>query len=796
MKAPMRTLLALLLALQAWPASAAQLSRSVTQVPASLALPVAPVLPAVGASLQLPGAAAAGAVALPGSVQLAAPALALPAAAVPQSAPLLPAQAAGLALPSARAFAPAPAPNAAVGASESLRTLASELDRAGAAGAGRLSAHAFDGLAPLLDGSEPGDGSGGWSPKLPPGAKRVSVDEVNNSADIDRLIPYGTNSHELIAALKRAVTRMAPYRVYTYLDSAGKRFAAIDISQHPGLIDNFPEQHSHEIKLIKKIQLWNKDLQLVVREDGKTPDLVLGGTITELKSLIGDHVDFRFLLNKANTQVYEHASRHGLGHGAAVIDLTEQTAVPTAQLERTLTDWQARPAGEVLYHKTTLTFAAGRAAAAPELKRQVETLLKQRAGEEPVRYRFIENGHGKGAEFAVELTGTAAAVTAQAAKVAALSYASRTERTRKSPVFLDKVFVFAGLDLKVFVRQEDGSYKASDPTAMPLDARGARKPATAKEVRSLQLLLKKGRLGETERRLHGLEESPAGQPHHPVAQLRRSVEGERLLGRLSKLVGRSDLNGALSAWQSFKKSHGDEAQELEPRVREVLPLVDAPKGAAAPEAEPERFLRELEEPAKLLAGAGVDGTITVYGSARLEPGSKYYEMARKFGGFAARFGGGKIAIVTGGGPGIMEAANRGAFENGGPSVGYNIKLPHEQGENPYLTKGLSYEFEYFATRKIHLRRNSLALVYFPGGFGTLDELFEVLTLMQTGKIPKVPIVLVGEKQHWGELIDFNHLVREKLISQADLDLFKFAESADQAWRLIAEARRGAAKQQP
>jgi uncharacterized protein (TIGR00730 family) len=795
MKASLSRLLALLLALQPLSASAAQIASSVPQLPVTLALPTSPTLPPSGAALQLP--AGAGAFSLPGAAQLAAPSLSLPSAAtLPLSAvPMLPAQAAGLLLPGSGVPAAA-SPNgaaAALGVSDSLHAFAAGLDKAGPAGgegSARLSGAFFDGQHPL--GSDDSGASG--TPKLPPGAKQVSVDEIKTPSDVDRLIPSGVNSQDLIVLLKRAVPRMAPYSVYTYQDAAGRKFVAIDISRHPGLIDNFPEQHSHEIALIKKIQLWNKDLQLVVREDGKTPDLVLGGTMTELKSLIGSHVDVPFLVNKANTQIYEHAQRHGLGHGAAVLDLTEKTSVPVAEIERQLNEWQARTDGEVLYTKTTLTFTAGRNAAVAEIKRQLERALAPKPGEpKVVQHRFYDSGRGHGAEFSLELTGLASNVNALAAKVGRQAAGSRTDRIRKSPVYLDRVFVFAGVELKAFVRQADGAYRAADPATMPLDARGTRRPASPKAVRAVQMLVKQGRLNEAERRLHDLEENPVGETHHPVAQARRGLEGERLLGRLSKLVGRARLDEALTAWQSFVKAHGEEARALEPRVREVLPLVDAPKTQAAPEAEPERFLRELEEPTKQLAAAGVEATVTVYGSARLEPGSRYYEEARKFGGFVARFGGGKIGVISGGGPGIMEAANRGAFEAGGPSIGYNIKLPHEQNPNPYLTKGLSYDFEYFATRKIHLRRSAMALVYFPGGFGTLDELFEVLTLMQTGKMPKVPIVLVGEKQHWGELLDFNHLVRQKLISQKDLDLFKFAETAADAWRIIAESRRAAAK---
>ncbi len=132
----------------------------------------------------------------------------------------------------------------------------------------------------------------------------------------------------------------------------------------------------------------------------------------------------------------------------------------------------------------------------------------------------------------------------------------------------------------------------------------------------------------------------------------------------------------------------------------------------------------------------------------------------------------------------MKAANQGAFEAGGPSVGYNIILDKEQGLNKYATPGLDFEFENFSTRKMALRHGSVGLVYFPGGFGTMDELFEVLTLMQTRKMPRVPIVLVGERAYWDKILDFDEFARMGLISSGDLSLFHFADAARSAWNAI------------
>jgi uncharacterized protein (TIGR00730 family) len=164
--------------------------------------------------------------------------------------------------------------------------------------------------------------------------------------------------------------------------------------------------------------------------------------------------------------------------------------------------------------------------------------------------------------------------------------------------------------------------------------------------------------------------------------------------------------------------------------------------------------------------------------------SRYYEIAREFGrivGLSNNVSGEKHRVImTGGGPGIMEAANRGAFDAGAQSVGLNIVLPHEQYPNPYITPGLCFSFHYFAIRKLHFLMRAKALVAFPGGFGTLDELFEVLTLVQTRKIAPMPVVLAGES-YWRRAVDFDFLVDEGVIDQEDRELFFFAETAQEIW---------------
>jgi uncharacterized protein (TIGR00730 family) len=167
--------------------------------------------------------------------------------------------------------------------------------------------------------------------------------------------------------------------------------------------------------------------------------------------------------------------------------------------------------------------------------------------------------------------------------------------------------------------------------------------------------------------------------------------------------------------------------------------------------------------------------------------SHYYETARAFGRLVSEYNRtvhhDHTVVMTGGGPGIMEAANRGAFDVGAKSVGLNITLPHEQFPNPYVSTELCFSFHYFALRKLHFLLRAKALVAFPGGFGTLDELFEVLTLIQTRKIKPIPVVLVGES-YWRRIVDFDALVDEGVIDIEDRDLFWFAETAQDIWNDI------------
>ncbi|MDM0113207.1 TIGR00730 family Rossman fold protein [Variovorax sp. J22R133] len=199
--------------------------------------------------------------------------------------------------------------------------------------------------------------------------------------------------------------------------------------------------------------------------------------------------------------------------------------------------------------------------------------------------------------------------------------------------------------------------------------------------------------------------------------------------------------------------------------------------------------RSSEEAGALLAQAEAAGdTVAAERWRRLARGTHYYEQARAFGKLVAAYSNDKepedkLFVCTGGGPGIMQAANRGAYEAGGLSVGLAIALPMEEAANPYVTPALSFKFHYFAIRKMHFMMRAKALVAFPGGFGTLDELFEVVTLVQTRKAKQVPIVLFGS-DYWRRLIDFEFLAEEGVISPEDIKLFEYVDTPQDAWDAI------------
>jgi uncharacterized protein (TIGR00730 family) len=205
--------------------------------------------------------------------------------------------------------------------------------------------------------------------------------------------------------------------------------------------------------------------------------------------------------------------------------------------------------------------------------------------------------------------------------------------------------------------------------------------------------------------------------------------------------------------------------------------------------EPAAARRRVEELRAAVAHAGDEPDLAraLAIAERVLAKSAYYDVAREFARLVSTWNraayGPDLVIATGGGPGIMEAANRGAFDVGANSVGLNIDLPHEQYPNPYVTPDLCFQFRYFAIRKLHFLLRAKALVAFPGGYGTFDELFEILTLVQTRKIEPIPVVLVGEK-FWRSAVDFDFLVAEGVIAAEDLKLFWFAETAVDIWNGI------------
>ncbi len=263
------------------------------------------------------------------------------------------------------------------------------------------------------------------------------------------------------------------------------------------------------------------------------------------------------------------------------------------------------------------------------------------------------------------------------------------------------------------------------------------------------------------------------------------------------------------AWAELHAHANSEALEADSNR---LAFVD-PEFLLRRETRGIRFQLEMLKPDLEQASYGIENTVVVFGSARFpapevasaalkladENGdaqaqalarrhvrnARYYDQARLFARLVADYSqtrplAEQLFICTGGGPGIMEAANRGAHELGQPNVGLSIALPREEGSNPYVSPSLSFKFHYFALRKMHFMMRAKALVAFPGGFGTLDELFEVITLVQTKKAEPVPIILFGS-DYWRRLIDFDVLIEEGAISPEDLNLFKYVDDPESAW---------------
>lgn len=235
---------------------------------------------------------------------------------------------------------------------------------------------------------------------------------------------------------------------------------------------------------------------------------------------------------------------------------------------------------------------------------------------------------------------------------------------------------------------------------------------------------------------------------------------------------------------------------------------DDPDFLCRPETRPIRLQLELLKPEMMLEEAGIVSTTVLFGGARIaEPGkdpwaaknetqrkslkasSKYYDEARKYARLASEASKKtdftEYVVVTGGGPGVMEAGSRGALDVGAPNIALNIVLPHEQAPNEYVTPEFSFNFHYFAVRKMHFLMRASSVAVFPGGFGTLDEFFETLTLIQTGRMEKVPVLLFG-KNFWERVINLEALAEEGTISPDDTDLFTVVDSAEEGWGVVSE----------
>ncbi|MEM1040328.1 MAG: LOG family protein [Pseudomonadota bacterium] len=251
------------------------------------------------------------------------------------------------------------------------------------------------------------------------------------------------------------------------------------------------------------------------------------------------------------------------------------------------------------------------------------------------------------------------------------------------------------------------------------------------------------------------------------------------------------------------KSVPDTPQTRSPAYRLAF---DDPDFLCRPETRPIRLQLELLKPEMMLEEAGIVSTTVLFGGARIaEPGTepwaaknetqlaslkksaKYYDEARRYAQLASeaskKTGFSEYVVVTGGGPGVMEAGSRGALDVGAPNIGLNIVLPHEQAPNEWVTPEYSFNFHYFAIRKMHFLMRASSVAVFPGGFGTLDEFFETLTLIQTGRMERVPVLLFG-KSFWGRVINIDALAEEGTISPDDSDLFTIVDTAEEGWAVV------------
>lgn len=268
---------------------------------------------------------------------------------------------------------------------------------------------------------------------------------------------------------------------------------------------------------------------------------------------------------------------------------------------------------------------------------------------------------------------------------------------------------------------------------------------------------------------------------------------------------RKGYGALVKSFDDIQKSHEvpDTPQTRAPAYRLAFDDKDFLTSEAL---RPIRLQLELLKPELILQEQGIESTVILFGGARIpEPGgeawaaknevqkrnleanSKFYEEAREFARICSRYSETtdykEMVVTTGGGPGVMEAGNRGAQDEGAPSIGLNIVLPHEQAPNEYVTPDLCFNFHYFAIRKMHFLMRAKAIAVFPGGFGTMDEMFEALTLIQTDRMAPVPFLLFG-KDFWGKVINLDELANQGTISPDDVDLFNMVDSAQEGWEII------------
>jgi len=270
---------------------------------------------------------------------------------------------------------------------------------------------------------------------------------------------------------------------------------------------------------------------------------------------------------------------------------------------------------------------------------------------------------------------------------------------------------------------------------------------------------------------------------------------------------RKHYRALVGSTEDIKKAHEvpDTPQTRAPAYRLAF---DDKDFLTSEELRPIRLQLELLKPELMLSEAGIESTVVLFGGARIpEPGgdawaakndiqkknleanSKFYEEAREFARISSRYSETtdykEMVVVTGGGPGVMEAGNRGAQDVGAPSIGLNIVLPHEQAPNEYVTPQLCFNFHYFSIRKMHFLMRAKAIAVFPGGFGTMDEMFEALTLIQTDRMKPIPFLLFG-KDFWSKVINLDELANQGTISPDDINLFHIVDSAAEGWEIISK----------